>query len=358
MTGALVLARLIHTASLVLLVGVAAFRFQMARGPGLGPEAHSDPAGAALDRQLRRLTAWSYSTGLGSALLWLVIQAAVMSGEPLHRALAASVLWTVLARTTFGCVWTLRLAGLAVLGGALLWEARRPTAWRARAACLATLLIGAGALMGLAWVGHAAAVEGGVRPLHLLGACLHLLAGGVWLGGLLPLALLLRSASRGGGPRWEAEARATVRRFSRLALACVGILLGTGLVHAGLLVGSLPALVGTPYGRLLLTKLLLTLAILAVAAQNRLRLVPLVLTPRPSPEQAGTLARLGRNVLVETAAGFGVLLLVALLGVTPPSVDSAQSAPPSAPQAQTRTQGEAPTLSALAFEKRPASAAR
>jgi copper resistance protein D len=48
------------------------------------------------------------------------------------------------------------------------------------------------------------------------------------------------------------------------------------------LVGSIPALVGTDYGRLLAAKVALFFAMVAVAAINRFRLTPgLVLAPAP-----------------------------------------------------------------------------
>ena len=54
----------------------------------------------------------------------------------------------------------------------------------------------------------------------------------------------------------------------------VGALIATGIVNGWILAGSAPALVGTDYGRLLLAKVALFLAMVAVAAINRLRLTP------------------------------------------------------------------------------------
>lgn len=64
------------------------------------------------------------------------------------------------------------------------------------------------------------------------------------------------------------------RGFSRFGLVVVTVLLLTGLSNTWFLVGSLPGLVGTAYGQLLLLKIALVIAMAAVAAINRLVLVP------------------------------------------------------------------------------------
>ncbi|WP_059010201.1 copper resistance CopC/CopD family protein [Streptomyces specialis] len=91
---------------------------------------------------------------------------------------------------------------------------------------------------------------------------LHLLAVGAWLGGLATLLALLR-----GGPAVPREA---VRRFSTLALTSVSVLVVTGLYQAWRQVGwSWSALTETQYGRLLLLKVALVGALLAVAWTSR-----------------------------------------------------------------------------------------
>ena len=79
---------------------------------------------------------------------------------------------------------------------------------------------------------------------------MHLIAASAWLGGLLPLALLLTAARREGISL--ALAREATLRFSTLGLISVGVLIATGSVNGWILTGSVPALVGTDYGRLLL----------------------------------------------------------------------------------------------------------
>ena len=95
-----------------------------------------------------------------------------------------------------------------------------------------------------------------------------------------------------------------VRRFSRLALAAVGVLVATGLYQAWREVGSVSGLTDTTYGRLLLAKVAILLCVLGVARGSR----GIVATWRAG----GSEGALRRNVMVELA-GASVLLLLAVL---------------------------------------------
>jgi copper transport protein len=97
--------------------------------------------------------------------------------------------------------------------------------------------------------GHAASLG----ALALLSMTLHILAAGLWVGGLIVLALVLPGAQR-------RDAIATLGRFGRLAAASVAVLLVTGLYSAGLQVASADALLSTTYGWALVAKLALLAA--------------------------------------------------------------------------------------------------
>lgn len=170
-----------------------------------------------------------------------------------------------------------------------------------------------------ALVGHTRAYE----PVSLLVVtdALHLSAAAVWLGGLVGLVLTL--ASLGG------RARDTARLVSRFSAVAAGLLVAlavSGVLMAWRILGSWSGLVETTYGRLLLVKLAIAVVVVAVAAWNRLRLVPAV--------AAGGTHERGRAaaLLVRRAVAVEAALLVALLGVTgfltgrPPTGEA--SAPP------------------------------
>src|SRR5262245_4664115 len=97
----------------------------------------------------------------------------------------------------------------------------------------------------------------------------HLIAAGLWGGGLLALFWILYSGVKKSilPLSWAAE---TVRRFSRLAFGSVAVLVLTGLYQSWIQVGDLTTLLGTDYGRVLLLKLVLISAMLGFGALNYL----------------------------------------------------------------------------------------
>lgn len=288
----LVLTRTLHYASLMQLLGV--FVFLRLVLPEASPR---------LRRRLRGLAWASLILAILSAFGWLVLEAAAMSGDPLHLIVADGALGTVWRETRFGVNTQIRgaLALAAALALLLPGHERR---WRDGL----LLLLGAAMLGGVAWVGHGAAVPGRLGDLHLADDVLHLIAAGCWVGALLPLALCLAEA-RGG-----AEAGPAVGRFSLLGYGFVGTVLASGLVNAWFMVGSPALLVGTLYGRLLLGKIALFLMMVALAAVNRLWLVPRL---ERSPASAATLQR---NCLLELGLGLAILAIVGLLGLLAPAM--------------------------------------
>jgi putative copper resistance protein D len=315
--------RFVHLGSVTLLSGIFAFLLVVARPAFRKVEDLECDAFKCLDRLLLRLAAWDLLFAVASAVLWLAVQTAEMSGRAFWQALHPEIVGRVLFQTQFGRVWQLRLALFVLLGGFLLLRERERDAkdWialRLEGALLAGALIAA-----LTWAGHAAATEGVFRLPHLAADVVHLLATGVWLGGLLPLALLVWSARRFLTPTWATVAREATRRFSLLGLVSVASLILSGLVNSWVLVGNVAGLLGTPYGRLLLVKLALLLLVTAIAAINLLYLKPRLLTPLSSDSDASVRRFLGHleyNVFGEACLGAGILLIVGFLGIMPPAL--------------------------------------
>ena len=240
MESFLIAARAVHYASTISLAGVFAFICFVAI-----PRYRRGLAGAC------RLLAWaSLVLALLSGGAWLVFVAAQMSGQPVAATVSQGVVAIVLQRTRFGQVWMVR-AVLAVILVALLLL---PRGWRGRLWDWGGLAFAAGLLASLAWAGHGAATPGQPGDLHLAADMLHLLAAGAWVGSLIPLALFLAEARRSADPGARIVRRA-VTRYSILAATSVAVLFGAGLVNTWFLAGSVPALIGTEYGRLLLAKI-------------------------------------------------------------------------------------------------------
>jgi len=302
----LIVIRAAHLAATALTAGVLAFLVVVAQ-PALRGAATLEAACAVRCRQL----AWlALAATLLSGLAWVAVEIMAMTERSLSDAMQDGLVSIVLTRTTFGLVADLRL-GLALLLAAALAFASATAASRAIALGSAAAL-----LASLAWSGHAAGTVGPKGPLHLAADALHLLAAGAWIGGLVPLALVLASARHDG--QWAAVAAKIVRRFSVMGMVSVATLVATGAVNAWFLVGSWRALTGTSYGRLLLVKLGLFAALLALAAVNRLHLTPRLVSPAPAQAQA--LHLLVRSCIMEIALGVLVFGVVGALGTLHPAI--------------------------------------
>ncbi|MCI0483239.1 MAG: copper homeostasis membrane protein CopD [candidate division NC10 bacterium] len=330
MTGLLAFIRAVHLGALVLLMGVFAFLLLVARPAFRKADPQRTPDLERFDRLLLTIGKWSLLATFVSALLWLGLQAALASGQPLTQALNLDTLSGLLSGTQFGRVWEIRIALVALLAGFLFFRDREHDVRDWNALRLEGVLLAGGLMAALAWAGHPAATEGPARSIHLLADTVHMLAAGVWLGGLCPLAVLLRWAHRSPDASWIAVAREATRRFSLLGLVSVSTLTLTGVVNGWILVGSIPPLVGTPYGRLLLLKLVLLLPLVGFAATNVLRLKPALLATAAQKSPGGAqavLSRLTRNVIAEASLGAAILLIVGGLGITPPAIHDQPSWP-------------------------------
>jgi copper transport protein len=186
------------------------------------------------------------SGGLAAALVAAVYAVAAAAGDG-----AGGVRDALLGEPT-GQLALVRLAVLAAV--ALLVVARRLP--RSDAVLGAA---GAGALYTHALDGHLQTVEDGVA-LAYVAQVAHVLAAGVWAGGLVVLA----TGAAGG--------RAALRAFAAIAGAAVVVLAGTGLVAAVREVDEWHVLRWTDYGRVVLAKSVLLVVLVAAAGATLLAL--------------------------------------------------------------------------------------
>jgi copper resistance protein D len=318
----LVLTRAIHFGAVLWLFGEFVF-FLAVVGPAL--RSISQDASTSSREARRRLVCVAgccVAIAIASAIAWLLLEAAGMSGMPLAIALNRQTLETIVRETLFGRIWLCRIA-ISLLLIAVLWFARRREPRRQHKIPFAAGVVLAGAYTAtLAWTGHAAADAGIDHYIHLGVDTMHLLAAGAWVGALPGLVSLLGRAGDETHPERYALAASAARRFSTLGLVTVSALVVTGLVNASYLVGSIAALFGTEYGLLLLCKLLIFALMVALAAINRLRVAPQFATAAAATIGAPNrtaLARLRRNAMLEMAAGVAIVCIVAGLGLTVPA---------------------------------------
>ena len=310
MSDPLILIRAVHFAATLMLAGTLIF------GAAVGGPALRGIDGGAVRARLLQIAWLSLAVALISGFGWLVVLASQMSERVPDQVLFDGTAWTVLLHTTFGHACLVRLSWAASLM-AVLYSISPKYSGASRWAIAA--LLAAAFTLGLVHSGHAAATRGGLGTLHRAADGLHLIAAAAWLGGLLPLALLLAAARRGTVPL--AAAFDATTRFSTLGVISVGTLLATGIVNSWFLAGGVPALVGTDYGRLLLLKVALFVAMVAVAAVNRLRLTPRLASAAAAPgghAKPDGLRALIRNSLIEAALGAAILIIVGMLGTEPP----------------------------------------
>lgn len=118
--------------------------------------------------------------------------------------------------------------------------------------------------------GHAVAQEPAWPSA--LGSWVHVVAAGLWAGGVLTLALGLPPALRAAGDASRGDLLAgVVGRFTRLALAGLVALVASGTVGAVVYAGSITALSDSDWGRLVLLKAALVVAAVLLAGLVRRR---------------------------------------------------------------------------------------
>ncbi|GAP49542.1 copper resistance protein CopC [Streptomyces azureus] len=207
---------------------------------------------------LRRPLVAAWWTLLGSTAVLLILRAPYETGAGPAAAFDLSALERTLTSRP-GMALLARLAVLLLTAAFLLRLSRRrdhrEPLMRAVGATLAVALA-------LTWAVAEHASAGIQVPVAMASSVLHLVATGVWLGGLVALLLTLRRAS-------VDALTEVVPRFSRIAFASVTVLAVTGLYQSWRGLGSLAALTGTSYGRLLLAKLVAVTALLLAAGYSR-----------------------------------------------------------------------------------------
>src|SRR5690606_3540055 len=114
-------------------------------------------------------------------------------------------------------------------------------------------------------------------------------------------------AQPGTDPRVAGQ---VVIRFSNIALVTVILLTLSGTIMAVLIVGSWDRLIDTGYGRALLLKLGIVVAVIALAAYNRTRLLPRIAA---RPTAALQWANLKRILTYEAAVLIAVVMVTGFL---------------------------------------------
>ena len=303
----LIVIRAIHFAATAITAGVLIFRAVVAE-----PALHS--AGAArvvVMAQIVRAAWLGLAITAASGAVWVLLQAAAMSGLSLREAVTADILSAVLTETQFGTVSECRFA-LAIVMAACLAYDRLPYSL--------ALASGLGLVAGIAWTGHAGSTAGDWANLHLTADVLHLVAAAAWLGGLVPLALLLSQARRNEAHAWASLASQAARRFSILGIVSVGIIISTGIVNAWILVGSIQ---GADRNGIWTTADAEDISLhhhARLCRDQSILLTPDLALPSDDKARLRAMCRLTRNSKIEIALGLMIFAIVGALGTLHPAV--------------------------------------
>jgi putative copper resistance protein D len=239
--------------------------------------------------------------GTVASAVWAVCAALLVpltisdvSGQPFTAHLNPATIWSLASLINIATAWR----WTALLAAAVMLASLPVLRWSWTPLLLVGSLV---TLVPLGLTGHSSA--GGSHDLATNSLLIHLVAVGLWAGGLLAL---LAHVIRGG-----AHADLAARRFSVIALWCFAAMALSGVVNA--LVRVLPSdLLTTDYGRLVVAKFV-ALCLLGVVGWRQRRTGVAALQADPKARRA-----LVRLALIE-AAVFGLTFGIAVgLGRTPP----------------------------------------
>jgi copper transport protein len=161
------------------------------------------------------------------------------------------------------------------------------------------LFFGAGCLIVSGAIGHPAAIH---PALSIPSKVVHLLAGAIWLGGLIWLVTVIH--------REDADFPAEARRVSATALVCVIAILLSGVLQTALFLNTPGDLIHSGYGRLALIKMAGLVVLIGLGAFNRFLLLPAV-------EDSSIRPALSRTVRQEIAIVMILIIIGGFLAYVP-----------------------------------------
>jgi copper transport protein len=303
-----------------------------------------EPARAAFARRARTLLVAGAALGIAAGCAGIVLQGATAGGTSFWAALDRSVVREVLG-TRFGTVWGLRVADFALIAALVVaagrgWASRpaavlgavaapssspAPRAARLDRGALAALALPAAFLAVTPALGGHATTQ---HPVALLAPLdvIHVVTMSAWVGGLIALVVAVPAATRTLEPTDRAVLLSTtLSRFSAVALTSVAALIASGTAQSIVHLRSFGDLLHTAFGRAVLIKIIILVALVGLGALNRQRSLPRLRAAAASGASPGAVGRVLRTTLrVEVALVTVVLgVTAALVSYPPPSTSSA-----------------------------------
>jgi len=270
-----------------------------------------------------RLRAVTIAFGAASVVALLVIPVYVLLSTAefaLRSFWSFGALFPLVRVSAFGRSWLdleLVFALFVAAAAVAIWLDQPERRQRSTAALLAlagALGAAAACLLVPGLAGHAGQTS--PRGLSLAFDWFHLVAGSVWVGGLIGLVVLAATLP---AARRVAALVVCVPRFSNVAFVSVLVLIGAGTGSAVQQMPTLASFWQTSYGKSLLVKIALLAAALLLAAVNLLRNVPRFKASGTRPELGAPAASLLRRLVAgEALLVSGAVLAAAVLSSLPP----------------------------------------
>ena len=174
------------------------------------------------------------------------------------------------------------------------------------------LVAGCALLLMQSLLSHSAMLRDWVGPVF--NDWLHLTLSSVWAGGVGLLAFVLAPATL-RQPLLMPALSASLQRFSPVAMFCAVGLGMTGLIQAAQFMPGLGTLWTTPYGNLVLLKLVLFCVLMGFGAIHQFVLLPRLRPRLLQPALPFARARFGLSIAAELVVSLVVLVLAAGLKV-------------------------------------------
>jgi putative copper resistance protein D len=192
----------------------------------------------------------------------------VMQMSSTSAAEAIGLLPSVLRETHFGKTWAVHLVGLLLLW--VCWSAQAQVS-RRWTACITLMVL---YLLTLTYSATSHAADAGDFTLQEWNDCVHLAAAASWGGGIFAALLLILPWFWQHAHHNRKFLNDILRRLSALSAVALAVVVASGSLNMAIRLGSFANLLDSPYGHILIGKLFLVAAMVAIGGINRFILIP------------------------------------------------------------------------------------
>ncbi len=254
--------------------------------------------------RLERFFPWLAVSILIGLLITLAATLVQVTGN-IDSLLQQKIWLNFLNETYVGQIWIWRISLAVFLLLVVIYLSKTPrTRWRYILCAVITIL----PLIAGAFASHAAAEELSITAF--IPYVFHLVFAGIWFGALPGFLLIFYENWKDNKDTKNSLKFRTIMRFSSIALPVMLMIILTGIIVSERMFGDhYAALVATPYGWMLVTKIFVLSIILLIASRVRAYWLPLLI----SKNQDVTTTYIKENIIKWVSIEFVLALLLVLL---------------------------------------------